>query len=83
MQNHFILTLIILFLLWIIFSRAYIRRNKVIRKQKVGIYQWMKMGKNRRNKLDQIDRFKVMQKKKELILKTRKEYLNYTKSSYK
>ncbi len=36
--------------------------------------KWLKMGKNRRSKLDQKDKIKVMNRKKNLIAKTRKEY---------
>ena len=41
----------------------------------------MKMGKKKRSDLDELDRIKVMEKKNQLIAKTRTEYLKYKKST--
>ncbi len=58
----------------------YKRNNKKRRPNSFNIYDWMKMGKHARSEFDQKEKLITMSRKKELIAKSRSEYIKYKKS---
>ncbi len=78
----FYLFLLLVFLGYIFYLVALRKRNRAFL-NKFSIYEWMKMGRQNRKKLDQKQKLYTLHKKKNLIGKIRKEYINYKKSLIK
>ncbi len=76
---HLLIILLLAFLL-IVLCIVYLLKKKINKRNSINIYKWMKMGAQKRRKLDQQEKIKVMKNKNSLISKIRKEYYNHKKS---
>ena len=79
MKYFILISFIILFLKRV----NYFRARKMYKRRQINIYDWMKMGSKNRKELDHSEQIKVMEHKKELLSKIRREYSNYKKSLIK
>ena len=76
-MKYFILVIVVA-----IFIKAinYFRSTKRYKRRHINISEWMRMSSQNRQKLDQDEKIKVMEHKKELLSKIRREYSIYKKS---
>ncbi len=81
----YIYSIIICGIFLFIFFTFYIKfkiKNKNNMSKKLAIYRWMKMERKKRFMMDEKDRLNVLERRRQLISRTRKEYLKYKKSIY-
>ena len=81
MQKYSALIGIITSLLAYSFYQFFHKKNNKRKNKDINIYEWMSMGKKTRSNLDESQKLIIMKRKKELIAKSREEYLKYKKSA--